>query len=116
MAEIYKIRSATTGLYSSGGNSPKFTKTGKVWRARNHLTCHLNQLDRHGRHTYEQNNAYIETIEIQEVVASTESVSDYIKERDRIRQEHERQLQQAREEADRKRRKEQYDKLHKEFG
>lgn len=42
MAEqfIYKIQTPD-GLYSTGGERPRFTNKGKVWRARGHVTSHL---------------------------------------------------------------------------
>lgn len=39
----YKIRDSETGLWSSGGTSPRFTKSGKAWACRGHLLNHLAQ-------------------------------------------------------------------------
>lgn len=115
MAELYKIRSTVTGLYSTGGNVPRFTKVGKLWRAKNHLTCHLNQLDSQGKRIYKQNAAEIVTIEIKEVVTSTESVDDYIQKREQQRQEHEERMRLSREEQDKKKRLSLFKQLKKEF-
>lgn len=41
MREVYKIRRKKDGLFSTGGTSPHFTKSGKIWSARNHVTSHL---------------------------------------------------------------------------
>lgn len=38
----WMIRRNSDGLFSRGGNTPKFTKKGKVWLAKSHLTNHLN--------------------------------------------------------------------------
>jgi len=38
---IYKIRHADSGLYSTGGTTPKWTKTGKTWNNIGHLKSHL---------------------------------------------------------------------------
>jgi hypothetical protein len=38
---VYKIRQKSTGLYSSGGTRPTFTKKGKIWRNLGHLKNHL---------------------------------------------------------------------------
>lgn len=38
---IYKIRNAKTGLYSTGGQNPFWSKRGKIWRARHHLDKHI---------------------------------------------------------------------------
>lgn len=39
---FYKIRDKDTGLFSTGGYYPSWTKTGKSWKRLNHLKCHLN--------------------------------------------------------------------------
>jgi hypothetical protein len=41
---LYKIRDKATGLFSTGGMSPSFNKTGKTWRALNHVRSHLTLL------------------------------------------------------------------------
>jgi len=38
---IYKIRHIESGLYSTGGVSPKWTKAGKTWNNIGHLKSHL---------------------------------------------------------------------------
>lgn len=38
---IFKIRQKSTGLFSSGGASPKFTKMGKSWQSLGHVKNHL---------------------------------------------------------------------------
>lgn len=44
MKTIFRIRRKSDGLFSAGGNSPKFDEEGKVWRARNHVTSHMTQI------------------------------------------------------------------------
>ena len=46
MKEYYsfKIRDRETGLFSSGGTYPHFSKTGKVWSDIGHLKSHLSLL------------------------------------------------------------------------
>ncbi len=39
---VYMIRRKSDGLFSSGGMSPAFRKTGKVWSTLGHLKLHLN--------------------------------------------------------------------------
>lgn len=39
---FYKIRRKTDGLFSTGGSAPTFTKKGKVWNQRGHVSSHLN--------------------------------------------------------------------------
>lgn len=38
---MYKIRNKTTGLFSTGGAYPRWTKRGKVWTATHHIRSHL---------------------------------------------------------------------------
>lgn len=42
---VYKIR-RKDGLFSTGGTTPSFTKKGKVWRQRGHVSNHLAQMHR----------------------------------------------------------------------
>ena len=37
----WKIRKRGTGLFSTGGASPRFTKAGKIWATRGHIMAHL---------------------------------------------------------------------------
>src|SRR5450830_1894182 len=41
----WKIKQTSTGLYSSGGYTPSFTKRGKIWAQLGHLKSHLSGLD-----------------------------------------------------------------------
>ena len=43
---VYKIRRTTDGLFSMGGFHPSFNKDGKIWKAKGHLTNHLNQVSK----------------------------------------------------------------------
>lgn len=55
---VYKIKDTNTGLYSTGGSNPRWTKKGKTWSARNHVTCSLSQgfiRDSEYRRKYENN-------------------------------------------------------------
>jgi len=44
--QIFKIKNTKTGLFSSGGMDPRFTKEGKTWTSRRALSLHLNLLHR----------------------------------------------------------------------
>lgn len=44
--KVYKIQRKSDGLFSTGGMSPTFSKTGKTWNAIGHLKNHLNQFIR----------------------------------------------------------------------
>ncbi|HNC56680.1 MAG TPA: hypothetical protein PLP33_14630 [Leptospiraceae bacterium] len=41
---VYKIRRKSDGLFSQGGNWPDFSKLGKIWKTKGHLTNHLKQV------------------------------------------------------------------------
>lgn len=41
---IWKIRNKTTGLFSKGGSTPGWNKTGKVWKQLSHLNAHFNHV------------------------------------------------------------------------
>lgn len=45
---IYKICRKSDGLFSTGGENPKFNDKGKKWNARGHVTSHLSQF----KHTF----------------------------------------------------------------
>ena len=56
----FKIRDRATGLYSTGGSTPRWSKRGKVWTNIGHVKQHLQQLWR--------DESYPETAEIVEFV------------------------------------------------
>jgi hypothetical protein len=39
--KIYKIRQKSTGLFSKGGNPPKFDKIGKTWTSFKNIKLHF---------------------------------------------------------------------------
>jgi hypothetical protein len=41
MRAVFKIKDTTTGLYSTGGSHPKWTKLGKSWNTRGQVICSL---------------------------------------------------------------------------
>jgi hypothetical protein len=40
----FKIRDPSTGLFSTGGYYPRWSRTGKVWTTMSALSCHFTQL------------------------------------------------------------------------
>ena len=40
---IYKIRHKETGLFSTGGTTPRWTKRGKIWTSNGSVRSHLRQ-------------------------------------------------------------------------
>ncbi len=41
--KVFKIKDSETGLFSTGGYSPNWTKRGKTWSQINHVKTHLRQ-------------------------------------------------------------------------
>lgn len=47
LKKVYKIRNKKTGLFSSGGIKPKWSKIGKLWTQKSHLLLHLKQFSKY---------------------------------------------------------------------
>jgi hypothetical protein len=73
---IYKIRRRSDGLFSSGGTCPSFSKKGKVWTARGHVTSHLSQFGDSNKKLYYK-DCEVVCIEIQEVDTDTIDVFEW---------------------------------------
>lgn len=43
MISVYKIKDSETGLYSTGGTYPSWTKKGKTWSTLGHLKSSVTQ-------------------------------------------------------------------------
>lgn len=52
--KAYKIRIKDTGLYSLGGTTPKFNKSGKVWNSLGSLKNHLRLVNRQVYHPFKK--------------------------------------------------------------
>lgn len=85
MTKIYKIIDSQ-GRFSTGGVAPYFTKNGKIWKTKGHLTQHLQQtLPYYKRlkktHPYE--SCKVVVYNVVEVIDedSRESVNEWIKEK-----------------------------------
>jgi hypothetical protein len=100
---VYKIRRKTDGLFSSGGTYPTFSKKGKTWTARGHVTSHLSQFGDRKKEQYYK-DCEVVRIEIQEVDADVTDVFEWsqsestirakdLKEQRRIEREKERKLE-----------------------
>ena len=77
---IYKIQSKQTGLYSTGGVSPSFSKTGKVWKNIGHLRNHINVLDPHGKRKYREHQVEIVELQLTEVCVSSTPFEEFLTE------------------------------------
>jgi len=48
--KVYKIRDKNTGLFSTGGVSLRWEKTGKSWSCEGHVKSHLTLLKEHHKY------------------------------------------------------------------
>ncbi len=71
--KVFKIKRMSDGLFSTGGGFPTFTKRGKVWRMRGHVTSHLNQVR---KNVYD--GCHIIEYEMTPYVVDSIPVSEYI--------------------------------------
>lgn len=72
---MYRIKNLDNGLYSSGGTYPSWTPKGKIWRQKNHLTCHLSLCP--GKY---RGNIVVEAIEVIEIVVLQEPLTTFVAE------------------------------------
>lgn len=56
---MFKIVNTQTGLYSSGGRTPRWEKEGRVWQSFGSVQEHIRALDQAGQRTYTECNAVI---------------------------------------------------------
>lgn len=80
---MYKIRNRETGLYSTGGMKPNWSKDGKTW-GKGHVGSHLRQFIGHGFRDADIDfyaNAEIVQIEVKEEELKTHDVLDYLEEK-----------------------------------
>jgi hypothetical protein len=61
---IYRIRSRMTGLFSAGGQEPRWVKTGKIWKGLGPLKLHFNSLTHRGRSIYDSQDAEVVEYEV----------------------------------------------------
>jgi hypothetical protein len=113
---IYKIRSKKTGEYSMGGTDGQFNKKGKIWKQRNHLSSHINQLSSRGRKSYQDHDAEIELLEIIEIPVEVTSVSVWVSESQQRRAEKEAAQRERAAAFNLERARAEYERLKKQFG
>jgi hypothetical protein len=113
---IFKIRSTVTGLFSAGGTDPVFNRTGKVWKKRGHVICHLGQISSTGRRKYTQNKVEVVEYLLVETPVSTTSYEDWYNTAERNRDN--RTVAAAKRRSDwlQEERRRMYEELRKEFG
>lgn len=80
--KLYKIRNRATGLWSSGGMNPRWTKKGKTWATMAHVKSHLRNFeDNYGTYAYRRqsiNDWDIVEFEIQELQGNIIPAIDFI--------------------------------------
>ena len=113
---VFKIRSKTTGLFSTGGQSPGWSKKGKTWNMRGHISTHLSGLYRTGRETYTNHQAEVVECIIREENVATVPVSEWIADVERRKADKETARKNATEDRLRQQRYAEYQRLQKEFG
>jgi len=59
--KVYKIRDKKTGLFSTGGQNPKWTRNGKAWSSEGSLKSHLTQ---HVQGVYDYNLRSYRTVKV----------------------------------------------------
>ena len=114
MTTFYKIQSKKTGLFSTGGQDPKWSKIGKVWPIKGHLSSHFTGLTKDGRRTYRDHDAKV--VECTVTVLSEQSTEDFVQaaaqrasDRKAAEQRYIKEREEARERAE-------YERLHAKFG
>lgn len=87
---VYKIRRKSDGLFSTGGTSPSFSKTGKTWGTIGHLKSHLTGVADQGRYVEpdqreKRKRANItryysgcEIVEYERVEAESQTIQDFM--------------------------------------
>ena len=76
--KVYKIRDKETGLFSTGGLSPTWSRTGKVWQRIGHVRSHINQLVNEKTIPSAYKNAEIVEAEITEILTHVEDAKDWL--------------------------------------
>jgi hypothetical protein len=72
---VYKIRDPKTGLFKLGGAYVRWSKHGKTWTARRHLTSHLTLMR---EHRFPIDPTW-EVVSFVYTPGVTETVGDYLK-------------------------------------
>ena len=113
---IYKIRTKD-GLFSTGGRRWRlsFSKTGKIWKRKSDLTLHLSGLSNENRQEYFDREACVVEYEVTERPVSTQTVSEYLAERNKIKLEIQENAKIGRERHAKELRRRQYEDLKREF-
>ncbi len=77
---VYKIRRKSDGKFSTGGGHPSFTKNGKIWKQKGHLTSHLNQVAIFSKQIYLNECEIVPFELIEQPAGPSMSISTYLTE------------------------------------
>lgn len=110
---MYKIRDKKSGLYSAGGNPPKWSKKGKIWNSMHALNLHFQLVINDPKIGSDYSDIVIESYKFEYIEDIDKDFFIY-KARQKI-EERERERQESRERRERKQRWEEYQKLKEEF-
>ena len=109
---VYRIRRRADGLFSMGGTTPHWNKTGKVWKTKGALSNHLNIVWRRGS-VYA--NCDIVTYELTETESDVLSLDRWLEEKELRKREQEAARQVRREAYEKERRRAEFERLRLEF-
>lgn len=113
---VFKIRSKTTGLFSTGGGTPGWSKKGKTWNMRGHVSSHLAGLYSGGKKIYDVHQAEVVECVIREENVGVVPVSEWLADVERRKADKENARKNAAEDRQRQQRYAEYQRLQKEFG
>lgn len=104
--KIFKIRNKATGLWSTGGSSPRWTKKGKIWSTYAHVKSHLRGVAGTRYATVMNGIADWEIVELEVIENSVSSALDIVnafeaerKEKERLYQERQNSVEALRKRA-----------------
>lgn len=104
--KIYKIRHKLTGLFSTGGSNPFWTKKGKTWSSIGHVKSHISGVVDYGyRDKSDMVNWEIIEIEVSETLTPLCTANDIANEKIKKNKEHELKLASERAERELQRKK-----------
>lgn len=83
--KVFKIRHKETGLFSTGGLSPTWSKQGKVWQRLSYVHNHISMFVESYRPNSVYKDAEVVEAEITEILHPIEPVSKYLLERIEVR-------------------------------
>lgn len=109
---IYKIRDRQTGLFSTGGLHPSFSKKGKIWKQKGHLSNHFSNVN---QQAYARRDCEVVEYELIENEMSTASIVGWVDAAQQRRDDREAAYKQSRLKYELERNRAEYERLRKQF-